>query len=229
MPFVKRFKQIQKKTKPKMLVHIGRRVFVFSMIVFAAVMAYQIFLHNADIAFARVLNRSTADTAMILIGLSFALSGICYFWDFADTKIMYRKDLGLWGFYFGVAHLAISLIRTPLSRYLADDRIASFSLGVVGIVIFAIMASVSNRYAVRELGGLWWRRVLRTGYIAYAAAIAHFILKNTDRWMGWMTSHDPARALFPPFSLITVLFATSIIVLRLALWSRTSSAKSKRK
>ena len=54
------------------------------------------------------LNKSAADTAVVLMGLSMLLSSICYFWNSFDWAIIYRKYLGLIGFAFAIAHLLLT-------------------------------------------------------------------------------------------------------------------------
>src|SRR3989344_5036656 len=58
-------------------------------------------------------NKSMADTAVVLIGLSFALSGISFFWKPATKFLGYRKQLGVVGFVVGLIHGSISLAGLP--------------------------------------------------------------------------------------------------------------------
>ena len=44
-------------------------------------------------------SQAVAGAAGILIGSSLALSGMGYFFDFLDSKVAYRKQLGLLGFW----------------------------------------------------------------------------------------------------------------------------------
>jgi hypothetical protein len=69
------------------------KTLVFSLVIFAITYGY-----TAWMKIPNVLNKSVADTSIILIGLSMLLSGVCYFWNLFDTKIVYRKHLGLVSF-----------------------------------------------------------------------------------------------------------------------------------
>ncbi len=179
-------------------------------------------------------NKASANTAMILIGLSFALSGLCYFWDFIDTKIVYRKYLGLAGFAFGLAHAVMSLVyylilkprgyeSSPL--YVLDhvwdygafviSNLYAFALAVVALLIFAMMTAISNQYAIHELGGVWWRRLLRFGYVAYILATLHFLIKNVPEWLAMFATPEPE---LPPLNFMIFLLVLVVIGLRLALW-----------
>lgn len=179
-------------------------------------------------------NKASADTAMILIGLSFALSGLCYFWNFIDTKIVYRKYLGLAGFAFGLAHAVMSLFyylvmkprgyeSSPL--YVLDhewdygtfviSNLYAFALAVIALLTFAMMAAISNQYAIHELGGLWWRRLLRVGYVAYICATLHFLIKNVPEWQVMFAT---PQSELPPLNFMIFLLVCGVIGLRLALW-----------
>lgn len=179
-------------------------------------------------------NKAAADTAMILIGLSFALSGLCYFWDIVDTKIVYRKYLGLAGFSFGLGHAVMSLIfylylkprgyeNSPI--FILDHQwdfgsfvisnLYAFACAVVALIIFAMMAAISNQYAIVELGGVWWRRLLRIGYVAYIFATFHFLIKNIPDWRMMMLSSEFE---LPPLNFWIFVLVCGVVGLRLALW-----------
>lgn len=167
----------------------------------------------------RVLNLATANAAFLLIGISFILSSVCYFWNFADRYFVYRKHIGLVGFLYAVIHTVLSIISSqrfgPFPAYfLREDNIAPFVSAVIALVILTFMAAISNRYAINEMGGKNWRLALRTGYIAYFFSIVHFALKSYDDWLEWLMGGTS----FPPLSLIVVLFGILVLGLRIALW-----------
>lgn len=171
-----------------------------------------------DAQTARLLNHTVADVSILLIGLSFALSGICYFWNFADTLIMYRKDLGLNGFYLALTHTILVLIRRPVSSFLEPERIGPFMAAVLSLLIFTVMASVSNRYAITALGGVAWRRVLRFGYVAYILGLIHAGMLGIDRWIAWvLTTPTSMATLLPPMSFMVFIFGCFVLGLRLVL------------
>ena len=174
-------------------------------------------------------NKSLASTAVILIGLSFALSGLCYFWDFADTKLLYRKFIGIVGFGTGLLHAYISLLfyinkmeysgsnfdlYNKWNFYGFDvSNVYAFIFGLIALIIFAFMTGISNRYATVELGGQRWRIFLRTGYIALFLILLHFSIKNYTNWLLWFESGN----LWPPMNLILVIFIFLVFFLRAAL------------
>lgn len=189
-----------------------------------------------------ILNKAFADTAILLISLSFALSGICYFWDFFDTKIIYRKYLGLAGFAFALSHGILSFVYYfywkpsgyenspifqadylwPYGSFLIPN-IWAFVSGLSALAIFSIMAAISNQYAMQEIGGVWWRRALRVGYLALVLGIIHFGIKNIGEW-GVLLQSGSSLSL-PPLNFIVFLAALATILLRLGLaWSLARKA-----
>lgn len=158
-----------------------------------------------------VVNRAFADTAFILIGISFSLSSLSHFWQFFHATIVYRKDIGLAGFAFVVAHTIVSLWflpnRFPFPQYyLAQENILSFSFAVSALVIYSVMTAISNKAATRLLGGTLWKYLLRLGYVAYIYTILHFGLKVFG------------RENLAPSTIFLFVFGFIVLSLRIALW-----------
>ncbi len=154
----------------------------------------------------RLVNQSTAWTAVFLIGLSFAMSGICYFWNFADRKIVYRKHIGIVGFFYGLAHFVLTLYLLSkranlLDYFTSPEHFWPFFFAATALLYFGFMYGISNQYAAHELGGKHWRMALRFGYVAFIFAMLHFGI------LGWN-----AGTLFT-FSLNTVFFVFSLLVI----------------
>jgi DMSO/TMAO reductase YedYZ heme-binding membrane subunit len=189
------------------------RVAIFGAIVFGLTYGYIYFLKTPG-----TLNKGVADTAVILMGLSMILSGVCYFFNFFDTKIVYRKQLGLIGFAFGMAHVLLSWDAfTSLlnAENWAKGAIWPAFTGLLAFIIFTIMALVSNMRVARALGGKLWRYILRTGYLA-------LILLKSARWITW---YQGGMKTLPAMSLITSVFILIVILMRIALWWSLSRKK----
>lgn len=197
------------------------RTLIFSLGIFAATFAYVSWLKTPNI-----WNKSVADTAIILIGLSMLLSGICYFWNILDTKIIYRKHLGLIGAFFGLAHLGLSL--TQVMSIFASNTWTkgipwNWLTGLGASLIFGVMVVISNQYSALHLGGKNWRGILRTGYLAVILILAHVILLKSGRWLTWYQS---GMTSLPSMSLIVTGFMLIVILMRLALgWSLMTKSK----
>lgn len=171
-------------------------------------------------------NSAVAFVATILIGLSMALSGICYFWNFADTKIVYRKYLGLAGFAFLVVHVFVSSYTLghafPFFEMLEDVQI-SLLTGLGGLVLFTLMAVISNKYSAIELGGTQWRFFLRSfGYAGYALAMVHVAIRSFADWQKYASAWTDT---LPPLSLLGFIFALAVMLLRGILWARLRKPK----
>ncbi len=232
MVFVQRFEEIMKKRGASLPFKLSLHTAWVSLLVF--IIAYWYLSLTEPGSVIVTTNKALADGAMILIGLSFALSGLCYFWDFIDTKIIYRKYLGLSGFAFGLAHGIMSAIfyfvwkprgyetnpifvlghKWDFGSFLVPNQYAFFS-AAIALSIFAMMAAISNQYAVHELGGVWWRRLLRVGYAAYIFATLHFTIKNIPEWRAMYASPEFE---LPPLNFFIFLLVCGVIGLRLALW-----------
>lgn len=96
---------------------------------------------------------------------------------------------------------------------MSKERFNYFITGALALIIFAVMASISNRYAVHELGGKTWRRVLRFGYVAFALATAHFIFVGLTQWQKWFTGFKG----LPPLGIAIIVFALFVFILRICL------------
>lgn len=201
-------------------------IFIYSLIVLGVITAYY-FVTRPEYDF-RVFNRGIADLSFILMGMSLILSSICYFWDFADHFIIYRKHLGLIGFGYMLLHVAISLFYTSyqpfLLYYLTDSQILSFGAALTAAGIFSIMAMISNRYSIRTIGPHRWRLIMRIGYIAYAMALLHFALRGWPYWMLWLSGKS--ISLFPSFGLVTFAFGGIVLLMRVALFIATFNKKA---
>jgi len=201
------------------------RVGIFSLLLFGSCYAYTSFLKIPG-----TLNKSVADTAIILVGLSMLLSSLCYFWNFFDSVIRYRKHLGLVGFAYAIAHLVLSL-----SAFQALLKVETWEkglmwpalTGVIAMVIFAIMAIISNSMMAQLLGGKVWRAILRTGYIAIIFVCVHVVLLKFPRWLTWYTS---GMQTLPSLSLIVTLFMLIVLIMRVILWwsLKQPNARTKR-
>lgn len=186
--------------------------FLLAIIVFVWYFVYVYFEQELPIAIEH-LSLALIGTADFLIGASFALSGFCYYFDFCDTKMGYRKYLGLMGYYVGLLYGATLLYLQP-ERYwygfFDNFFTADIFFGVVAMAIFTFMALISNVWAMKKLGPKNWRRGLRLGYLAYALLIIRAIVIEKDLWTAWFKTPDG----LPPVRIVVTLFALSVLLLR---------------
>lgn len=159
---------------------------------------------------------AAAGTGGILIGLSFALSGLCYYFNFLDTKIAYRKYFGLIGYFMALSY-AISLLFLNPDKYfynfIDNFLTADILLGLIAMMIFTFMTVISNTYAMKKLGPQNWRLCLRLGYVAYFLLVVRAYILEKDVWLNWINTLDN----LPPLRLLLSVFALSVILLRISM------------
>jgi DMSO/TMAO reductase YedYZ heme-binding membrane subunit len=185
----------------------------FGLLIFGLFYSY-----TAWLAIPGTLNKTVADTAIFLIGLSMLLSSLCYFWNIFDPLIRYRKHLGLIGFAFGLLHIGLSfpaLQSLFLSETWEKNAMWPALTGLLATLIFAAMALISNSRMAILLGGKWWRYILRTGYIAVILVWLHVVLLKSSRWLTW---YEEGMKTLPSLSLLISLFMLWVIAMRIALW-----------
>ena len=217
MSFVNKFQTIVSKVKGVNPINLWGKSILLGGIIYALCYGYYI-LTKEGATGNRLLSQTLANAGMIMIGLSFMMSGLTYFWDFVDTKIIYRKHIGLVGFYMTAVHVYLALRSAYLNpaRSFGDGLdVLGFFLGCLALAIFLEMTIVSNQYSVRELGNKAWRMILRTGYVAYLFAVVHLIFKKLSVWQEWMNGETSK---FPPLSLVIVAFSLVVFGMRMALW-----------
>lgn len=217
MPFANTTPQTIKKI-PKIESDFQRyiKVTIISLVIFGLFYGY---LHWMGIP--GTLNKAVADTSVVLICLSMLFGPICHFWNFADTKIVYRKHLGLVGFAYVVVHLLLSfsaLEKLTETASWQSGAALPVAAATAATTIFLIMTLISNNYAARELGGIWWRRILRTGYLALILSLAHVALLKMSRWVEWFhggLQRPPALSLVVSTLIIITLLARLLLEISL--------------
>lgn len=188
------------------------RTLVFGLLVGGLFYTYTTWLKIPN-----ALNKSVADAAIFLIGCSMILSSMCYFWDFLDHMIVYRKYLGLVGFAFSLTHMLLSF--SALQALFKSETWAKGAMwpalaGSMAMIIFAIMALISNRLMALKLGGKVWRGILRAGYLAVALVGAHVVLLKYGRWVAW---YQGGMKTWPSSSMVVAVWILVVLVMRIAL------------
>lgn len=193
---------------------------IYSVIILFVISAYYLLGgHSFSI---KAINKILADTSFLLIGLSLVLSSLCYFFNFADKFIIYRKHLGIIGFFYLLLHIFISLSNSKYGPfpdyYLTVQRFPSFIAALSATFIFLVMALISNRLSIQSLGPKIWKILLRFGFLAYILTLYHFGVKNQNHFIRYLQSSD---FVLPPMSLIIFIFGILVILLRAILFVKT--------
>ena len=195
--------------------HLWRNSWLVALVIFVLSWLYQ--LAAGDDVNWFMFSKALAGTAGVLIAASFALSGFCYYFDFLDTKLGYRKYLGLLGFYSALAYSVSLPILYPeryaygLSAHLFDAEVI---LGLIAMVILAGTALISNTTMMQMLGPRRWRQYLRLGYLAMVLFIVRAYLLEHELWFDWMSQPQG----LPPGRMVLSLINLGVIGLRVAMW-----------
>jgi DMSO/TMAO reductase YedYZ heme-binding membrane subunit len=187
------------------------RALTLSIYAFIAMYSYQVaYRGHPSIA---ALSESLAGTGGLLIGWSFALTMVGYFFNFLDKELKYRKHIGLAGFWWALAYSITLLFRFPekygygLLSHIGDIEVL---LGLSAMAIFTVMAIISQAFWMRKLGQ-YWRPVLRLGYVAYFFLVVRSFFIEWDLWENWTGN----LTLLPPPRLVLCVYALSIIIFRI--------------
>lgn len=157
-----------------------------------------------------------AATGAVLIGSSFALSGIGYYFNFLDKEVYERKYLGLLGYFFALTYtFMLPFVNPELYWYGIPKNLfsADYILGIGAMLILTMMAIISNKSMMLKVGPQRWRKLLRLGYVAYAMLIARAIVVEGRVWYVWF--FELSMSLPPPRLLISI-FAALVILLRIS-------------
>jgi hypothetical protein len=220
MSFLARHEEIMKKVKPVSPFRMWLNTVLFSWLIFGLCLGY-LYLRNQKLTTFYV-NQAAAETAVFLIGFSFLLSSICYFFNFLDTKIIYRKHLGVIGFTYGLAHIIFVVIvlsaQFPFANWFTSEALVA-GLGLLAALLFTGMTAISNRYVIAHIGGLRWRAALRYGgYTALLLVWFHIIATSWVRWLSWISAPKGLPAISLVSSVFIIFVFAARFTLALSLW-----------
>lgn len=172
------------------------------------------------ISFAKVM----AGTANFLFAASLSLSSFGYFFDFLDSKVVYRKYFGLLGYFSALAYTLLLPIVQP-ERYwygfFENFWTSDFLLGLSAMGIFTMMAVISNDRAMMAIGPVRWRNLLRLGYVAFFLLVVRAALNESNAigadlkpelWGQYLQSFQT----LPPTRLLFSVVGITVVFLRLA-------------
>ncbi|MCR4264154.1 MAG: hypothetical protein NUV98_05565 [Candidatus Roizmanbacteria bacterium] len=155
---------------------------------------------------------------IVLINLSFILSGLSYFWRIGIKKLGHRKQYGVVGFIFVLFHAILSLqlyAGDIFSLYLYKLAPVIYLSPLIALLIFTFMVAISNWGMPARIGALLWRKLLRIGYVGIVLFTLHLTLLRYTTWVRWFETFDP---ILPPQSLFLFLFSVATVGLRIALF-----------
>ena len=151
-----------------------------------------------------LLSLSLLCITFIIGPLSFLFSPV-----FNHLKV-YRKYLGLSGFFAGVIHVSLVLfyyyhLNFSIFFDIQNPRYLSIFLGVLGLLILCIISISSIDHIKGFLGYGKWKAIQTTGYLALLAIMEHFILIETK---------NGVFAIKKPLGQVIFLFGFLVILVR---------------
>ena len=198
--------------KPDPLTFIWQAAFKLSAAIFVFSLAYAWFYYGA-ISIAS-LSLAVGATAAFMIGISYAMSGMGYYFDFLDAKVGYRKYFGLAGMLWAII-FCYSLLFVDPERYFYGffDNLgtAEFILGLLAMAILVFMVIISTPAGIKKIGPANWRLGLRSGYLASALFVVWATLVYGQTWNYWF---DARPLSLPPLMLIATIFTMAVILFR---------------
>lgn len=149
-----------------------------------------------------------AVTGTALIAMVYLFGSLAHFWPKTwEAKKELRKYYGLFGFYLIVLHSVWGiLLKVPLTEIEMP-----FIFGILGLLIFTIVAVASLRFIAQRMKPSWWLFLQRLGYLALILGTIHFGLL---KWQGWLAI-GKWHYFLPPLSLLLFLFITFVFIMRL--------------
>ncbi|MBR9680952.1 MAG: hypothetical protein GOU98_03960 [Candidatus Altiarchaeota archaeon] len=154
------------------------------------------------------LNRASANTAFILIGLTYIIGPLSRKYKFFTKKMYYRKHLGQLGLLLVLGHYIGSLLIFSLLGLLSTFD--AYFTGFLALLIFLALGIISNTYSMKKLGPKTWRRIQSWGYYGILLAFTHLLIKSWKKWSWWI--QNPLS--LPPTSLFTAVFWFSTFIIR---------------
>ncbi|MFA4820416.1 MAG: ferric reductase-like transmembrane domain-containing protein [Candidatus Aenigmatarchaeota archaeon] len=155
-----------------------------------------------------VASNSFAIAATFVIGLCFLLGPLSRLKPHIFVpRLKYRKALGLWGFLFAAIHTAGAII-LEFNTIVSGENFYSIISGIIAFAIFTAMTVTSTGKAIHKMGYQKWKRLQRTGYIAFFLVLIHFTIIEK----GAFVSRQLGQVLFA-FVLLVLLIRILVILM----------------
>lgn len=170
-----------------------------------------------------VPNKVIANVGVLILALSFLFGPIVRYFNRFDTWLGYRKEIGIVGAFLAIFHGIISYFFLPQkypSEYI-DFTSLEFSAGLIGVSILFFLFIISFKKAIDLIGASRWWFLQRFGLrLAVAFTLIHVYALKWNGWIKWLTegalsSKELTVAWLPGVSLLTALFITWVVIVRL--------------
>ncbi len=89
-----------------------------------------------------------------------------------------RRAIGLAGFTFMITHFLLILVHVYGGDWALSFASLNTLIAVPAVGVFTLLALTSSDYAMRTLGGRWWKRVQQLNYLAFLLIVGHYYLSQ---------------------------------------------------
>lgn len=171
------------------------------------------------------MSETLAACSGFLFGFTFLLGPLTHYKRLPKRHLRYRMYLGLSAYGFALLYsLSFFMLNKDvlLSGFPQSLLEIDHILGLLAMAIFTIMALLSNARLKKAIVWAKWKRIMRTGYVAYSCLILRAVIVEGDRWWNWITHAQD----LPPMRMLLAIFASGVILARLSMWATTLKYKT---
>ncbi|GEM_PF-1601264 len=155
----------------------------------------------------------TGLVGITLFGIIFIIGPLPRFWEDLSPWKVFRPYWAKWAVLIIFIHMFLAYtakynvdLMYMFSR--ANPNLLAISLGLTAWLYFVFMVIISEQ-AIRQKIGVWWKRLHTVGYAAFALALFHFLLIETNDGIFYIR-RAPGRLAFA--------FAVTVLVTRAYVW-----------
>ncbi|MEM4295413.1 MAG: ferric reductase-like transmembrane domain-containing protein [Candidatus Anstonellales archaeon] len=157
------------------------------------------------------INKLSALAGLTLLAMAFLPGPLSKLWPQIFSKyLVLRKPIGIIGFLLILLHSYLSFVYYYKSDFYGalfnNPKVSAFIAALIAFIIFTAMALTSTKEAVNKMGYEKWKLLQRTGYIALALSLIHFIIIETKPDIGFDVR---------PFAYIALIIALLTLLLRI--------------
>jgi len=181
------------------------KIHLVPVIIFLITLFYLVVIRVRPLTPGTMAN-SFAIAATFVIGMCFLLGPLSRMRRSFMPKLRYRKPLGLWGYLFACIHVAV-VLATHFDTITVPENLYSIISGIAAFAIFTLMAATSTGKAIAKMGYHKWKKLQRTGYIAFFLVLVHFTVIE----QGAFISRTHGQLLFG-FTLLVLLIRILMIL-----------------
>lgn len=160
----------------------------------------------------REFNKVAALAGIGILAVTFLLGPISRMFSKVSWLLVYRKNLGLLGFFLVVLHgiySAVVFYKLDFVKAIYDNpKSLGFVTAIVALLIFIAMAVTSTKQAVAKMGYGKWKMLQKLGYVGLFLSVIHFVVLETKAGTGFDVR---------PFALLFLFLPVLAILLRLGM------------